>query len=156
MVEELRIRIGLPSRISGWVAGFVANSKPSRSEKAFALWRCFWEGLTDPSNLGDVKEQYRANDVWSVLKTYFGASIVPAGLPPQELTVVNCYVLKSILQATFVFSYNLVGRQTSRALHALPETPLPVFLVKTTERSVIVEWIHQREIAETWHVFQRG
>lgn len=159
VVNDISCRLGLPSsEFSTWIANYVANSQPRQEEMALVVWRCFWENLSEPSKLGDAKTLERADGVWSILKTYFNEAVVPSGFPARELAIVNSFVLKSLLHATFVHCYNVVGQRggASRALHAISETPLPVFLVKPTDRSVIVEWAHQREIAETaWEILRR-
>lgn len=144
-------RLGIPVTGCGdWLRRY--RTKPSLHDKAFAVWRCFWEGVTEVDRLSADDELLgRAELIPGILNLYFRHMLVPGGYSKTVLEDLNVFVLRALLEASFVHALTIAqpGVRSGRVLLELPGTPLPVFLVKPTAQSIIVEWVHQRAIGKT-------
>lgn len=148
MLEVIGNRLRIPTEgFDRWLSSFQGMRSPAQGDLAFVVWRCFWESAHSTASLADGRD---GESVESVLLAHFRTVLVPSGYPPADLAAANELVFQAVLEASFVFCYSIVQRtkNLSRVIQTLPETPLPVVLVKPAEGGLVVEWVHQREVGE--------
>lgn len=117
---------------------------------AFIALRAFWESVSTVSGLLGSDAEKGAENAAALFRSYFNALIVPGGFSDEEQALLNGVTQREVLRASFAYSLTNASRKgatLSRVVQQFPETPLPVILARPVPSGVVVEWIHQRELA---------